>query len=212
LIEFDRVSVRRGGKLILDQVSFDIQKGSKVVFQGRSGAGKTSILLTLTGVLVPETGAVRFDGQTVDHRNVNRLRAAIGFIGQEPLMGADVVRDALLLPFRFKANRERMPEQAVIHGTLERVNLDPGILDRGTAAISGGEKQRLAIARALLLQKTVLLADEITSALDEESKQAVLEILGTPDLTILSVSHDRDWASRCDRRLELERGRLTAVR
>jgi len=209
LIEFDQVTVQRGGKLILDRISFEIKAGSKVAIQGRSGAGKTSILLALTGVLIPDAGTIRFNGQPVDHRTVTCVRTAVGFIGQEPVMGAETVRGALLLPFQFRANRERMPAEGDILETLSRLALDPDILGRHTSVISGGEKQRVAIARALLLHKTVLLADEVTSALDDESKRAVIKILDTPGLTILSVSHDRKWISRCDQLLKVDRGRLT---
>ena len=112
-------------------------------------------------------------------------------------------RDALLLPFHFKAHRHAHPEEKKVEELLEQLHLAPGVLDKPCGRISGGEKQRIAIARALLLNKTIFLADEITSALDPESRQAVMDALFRPGITLLSVSHDPAWINAGSRVIDI---------
>ena len=91
---------------------------------------------------------------------------------------------------------------------LTRLQLPASILEQSSHRVSGGEKQRIALARGLLLGKTVYLLDEVTSALDQISKQAVFAIFTDPTLTVLSVAHDPDWIANCDLVLTLDAGRL----
>lgn len=86
------------------------------------------------------------------------------------------------------------------------------ILSQESSRISGGEKQRIELARGLLLGKKLYLLDEVASALDVESKQVVFEVFSDPHLTVLSVAHDPEWLERCGIIFELEAGRLTEVR
>ena len=136
------------------------------------------------------------------------IRKSIAFIGQEPVLGADRVRDALLLPFTYKAHRHLLPDLQTVTKYLQTLHLSSDILDKPCARISGGEKQRIAIARALLLDKTIFLTDEITSALDPESKAAVMQELFESDITLLSVSHDSDWIERCSRVITMKDAQL----
>ena len=113
------------------------------------------------------------------------------------------MREALLLPFSFKAHRENRPSNERIIQCLKRLHLSEDILGKPCSRVSGGEKQRIAIIRALLLDKTIFLADEITSALDPESRKAVMDELFRPEITLLSVSHDPEWISSCGRVVEI---------
>ena len=90
--------------------------------------------------------------------------------------------------------------------------LTTDILKQECSTISGGEKQRIAIARSLLLGKKLYLLDEVTSALDSESKNAVFNVFSDPILTVLSVTHDQEWLDRCDIIFKLEAGRLIEVK
>jgi putative ABC transport system ATP-binding protein len=128
------------------------------------------------------------------------------------MLGAKNVRDALLLPFQFTAHRNHRPTETQLVKTLQRLHLPTDILNQECNRISGGEKQRIALARGLLLGNKLYLLDEVTSALDAESKQAVSDIFSDPHLTVLSVTHDPEWMQRCDTIFELEAGRLTQVR
>lgn len=208
MISFEGVTVVAGGRTILDRVTFTIAEGQRVVVTGDSGAGKTTLLLTLLGARVPTAGVVRFRGEPLSATTISGVRRSIAYIPQQPVPGADTVRQALLVPFTFRAHSHNRPDDAALRAVLERLRLDPDMLDRGTGGLSGGEMQRLAIARALLLGKTVFVCDEVTSALDVQSRQAVLDLFQGSACTIVSVSHDRDWIQMCRSCYTLADGRL----
>lgn len=208
LIQFDHVSVYAGATPLLQDLSFSLNDSDKAVLRGKSGSGKSSVLKCLLGLYPPTRGTVFFQGERLSPASIQSVRAAIAYIGQEPILGNSTVRDALLLPFRFKAHRTRLPNEVCLIDMLARFHLTADVLDRMCAQVSGGEKQRIALARAMLLGKSVYLLDEVTSALDAESKKAVMAVLDQPQLTILSVAHDPDWVGRCSLVLDLENGRL----
>jgi putative ABC transport system ATP-binding protein len=210
MIRFEDISIHAQGHLILDKVSFDIAQGEKAVFFGPSGSGTTTILMTLIGGAVPVTGTVLFDGEPLTARSLPRLRQTVAFIGQEPVLGAPGVREALLLPFSFRANRARTPSVKKIQQVLDGLLLPSAILAKQTSVLSGGEKQRLAVARALLLEKTVFALDEVTSALDPQSRRAVLALFRKPEITLISVSHDPEWMELGTRFFKVEKGQVTA--
>ena len=211
MIQFEGVTVRKGQKLVLDAVSFRVEEGQKAVFRGKSGAGKSSVLLALAGALTPVAGTVRFNGVPVDATTVQTVRSELAFVAHEPVLGAETIREALLLPFTFRAHRQRQPAEEDLKQLLVTLALDPEILDRESAVVSGGEKQRVAVGRALLLGKRVFLADEVTSALDPESRSILLDIFSGPELTVLSVSHDEEWTRRCDRVFEVDAGAVSEL-
>ena len=127
------------------------------------------------------------------------------------MLGADRVLDALMLPFTYRANKHTPPPRERINEVLEQLHLDTDILDKDTNVISGGEKQRIAVARALLLEKTVFIADEITAGLDAQSKEAVLRLFRDTECTIVSVSHDPAWFTLCSRFYCLDKGKIVSV-
>ena len=211
LIHFDQVTVTAQAKTLLTGINFVLQPGDKAVLCGKSGSGKSSILKTLLGLLTITAGKVYFQEQVLTAATVQHIRNCTAYIAQEPMLGADNVRDALLLPFQFKAHRDQRPTEAQLITVLQRLQLPAEILDRAGSKISGGEKQRVALARGLLLGKKLYLLDEVTSALDAESKQAVFSVFADPALTVLSVAHDSDWLACCDMLYTLDAGQLTQV-
>lgn len=212
IIRFDRVSVAVREKTILSNISFALFPGEKAVLCGKSGSGKSSVLRAFIGLHAVASGGVYFQQMQLTPASVHTIRSATAYIGQEPILGAETVREALLLPFQFKTHRNQRPPDARLGEVLNRLHLSLDILKRKCSRISGGEKQRIALARGLLLGKSLYLLDEITSALDLESKQAVFDVFSDPQLTVLSVAHDTEWLARCDRILELEAGRLVRER
>lgn len=208
MIHFKDVTVSADNKTLLDNISLSLESGDKVVLTGKSGSGKTTVLLTLLGVHVPDSGSLIFQGAPVTQRNISFVRRSVAFIGQEPIVTGDTISDALMMPFQFKANRQNRPQEEQIVTTLKSLELEPDILTQNPGSISGGEKQRIAVARALLMGKNIFLADEITSALDAESRNVITELLLRPEFTVLAVSHDEKLARRFDYSVVLEKGRI----
>jgi putative ABC transport system ATP-binding protein len=212
LIRFDQVSVAAHKKTILSNISFALFAGEKAVLCGKSGSGKSSVLRTLLGLHPITLGTVYFQEKPLTPISVQTIRSCAVYIGQEPILGAESVREALLLPFQFKTHRDHRPTEAQLIDVLQRLQLPADILSRQSSRISGGEKQRIALARGLLLGKKLYLLDEITSALDATSKLAVFDVFSDPRLTVLSAAHDPEWLERCGILFELEAGRLIQVK
>lgn len=208
MIEFKNLTVKVHRQALFDGAELNISDGDKMVVCGVSGSGKSSLLKCVIGAIPIDRGSVCLDGLELSADTVSEIRGRIAFIGQEPVLGAENVRDALLLPFRFKAHHGNNPGEAQILKLLNRLHLSADILDKPGKRISGGEKQRIAIIRALLLNKSIFLADEVTSALDPESKAAVMGELFRPENTLLSVSHDPEWIAACNRVVEIKNTQL----
>ncbi|WP_176014362.1 ATP-binding cassette domain-containing protein [Victivallis sp. Marseille-Q1083] len=190
MLRLRQLTVARNDQILLQDINLELAPGSKTLIVGPSGSGKSSLLATIAGLLEPAAGEIYVDGirQTAD--NLAGLRRQVAIIEQEPVLAAATVREALLLPFRFKANAGRQPDGQRLRQVLEELNLSAQLLNRRCHDLSGGEKQRLAIARVLLLDRRLILADEVTSALDDASCEEVSRCLMRPALTVLAVSHD----------------------
>ena len=197
------------GKTILNGISFQVQTGELLGIVGASGSGKSSLLRLLDRLDEPTSGTVYLDG--VDYRQLppQELRRRVGMVMQRPfLFPGDVATN---LRFGPAQRKEAVPEEEITR-LLERVGL-AGFATQEVSVLSGGEQQRVSLARTLANRPEVLLLDEPTSALDEQSKLGIEELVGTlvrdHGLTCVMVTHDRDQARRmCKRVIVLEAGQL----
>ena len=209
LFSLEQVTVRRGQALLLDQVTCQIPARACTAVTGLSGAGKTTLLRLLNRLEEPDTGRVCLDGRALPDLDVLALRRRVVLVGQAPVLLTGRVLDEL------RAGQPGL-DQDQAAGLLEQVSLPPGMLTRGTAGLSGGEAQRLCLARALAAGPQVLLLDEPTSALDAGSARAVQQIAASFTAvggSVVLVSHDTALTRRiagCT--LELHAGRLTMTR
>ncbi len=213
MIELERVRVEYPDATPLDGVSMVIEPGTTAVM-GPSGSGKSTLLRLIAGLQPPTTGAVRIEGEPV---NVATWRTAgdsrVSLIHQDyRLVPFLTVRENLLLAAEL---RGAATDGADVEDALARVGLDPAMADRLPATMSGGEQQRVAIARTLIAGASVVLADEPTGALDVENTRRVVEILvglgRTDGLTIVVATHDPEVAAILDRRMVLSGGELAAA-
>ena len=196
-------------KTIVDGVSFDLYQGDVVAIVGASGSGKSSLLRLLNRLDEPTRGTVYIKG--VDYRNVSprELRRQLGMVTQRPYLFPGTVEDNL----RFgPLQRGETLSQDEIEDLLTRVGLQ-GYADRNVANLSGGEAQRVSVARTLANSPLVLLLDEPTSALDEASKLEVEELLQAimrdQKLSCILVTHDTAQAARlAHRALLIQSGRI----
>ena len=199
-IEVREATFRFNEKVMLDGFSLTVYEGEKVALKGPSGRGKTTVLRSILGFVVPTKGSIRIMGQQVDANSIWHLRTLIGYVPQEPELGNGTVRAWLERPFTFKVNRDVKHNLDKIPELFRLLLLPLDLLDKDVQVLSGGEKQRIAIISALLLERPILLMDEPTSALDDMSKRRLAEFLSTRNnLTVLVVSHDPTVISIADR-------------
>ncbi|MFH8371473.1 ABC transporter ATP-binding protein [Streptomyces sp. NPDC018031] len=209
---------RRGRETLtaLDGVDLTIEDGGRLVVQGPTGGGKSTLLQMLGGLDRPSRGSVVLDGAdlaTLPEARLTRVRAEqIGFVFQGfnliPTLTAQENVETALVPLGLKAaaRRTRAAEALASVGLEERCGHLPGEL-------SGGQQQRVAIARALVKRPRVLLADEPTGNLDESMRDEIMELLEglwrEYDLTFVMVTHDSALARRATRLATIREGRVT---
>jgi len=182
-----------------------VEQGEKAVITGKSGSGKSTILDFITGMIRPDKGDILLKGKLVSPESKRYARSRIACVPQKFLAHGKVL-DVILAPFNFKLNKSIRPEPDTIEELVTKLALENNILDKDIDIISVGEKLRVALIIAILLRRSVMLLDEVTSALDPETKSIVMKILlSDENLTILSVSHDNDWIRHCTKVIEIRK-------
>ena len=204
--EFDRVTVVRAGRRVLDEVTASIPAAGITVVSGPSGAGKTTLLRLCNRLEVPDAGKVSYRGQPLDELDPLTLRRRVGMVFQRPTPFPGTLADNLAV-----AHPDASTEE--LRTALQQVGLDPGLLDQEARTLSGGELQRMCLARTLVTQPETLLLDEPTSALDAQPKQVfetTARDLAAEGITIIWVTHDSAQADRvADQIYQLRDGQLT---
>ncbi len=195
LLELEKVSFAyKGSRPVLAAASLGVQRGDFVMVAGPSGSGKSTFLRLLCRLEEPDSGEIRLGGKPIADIHPPRLRRSISYIRQVPALVEGSVRDNLLMPFGYKANKDlAKPDDSRITTMMNRFLLDGVSLEQEAQTLSVGQAQRLCLIRALLLDPEILLLDEPTSALDRESGQKVVacveELNLRRGLTIIMVAH-----------------------
>ncbi len=213
LIEMEHATRRHGQVKALDGVSLAVEEGEWLVVMGPSGSGKTTLLNLLAGLDTPTSGEVRVAGTCLAGlagRELARFRReAVGLVFQEfhliPYLTA--LENVMLAQYVHS-----LTDRDEARAALDRVGLGER-LEHLPSQLSGGEKQRLCVARALINHPRVILADEPTGNLDEANERQVLEILADlhgQGYTLVVVTHNPEIAALADRVVQLEHGRLVA--
>ncbi|GAA1955926.1 ABC transporter ATP-binding protein [Catenulispora subtropica] len=199
------VTVRREGRLIVDRVTATLAAGRCTALVGPSGAGKSTLLRLFNRLDDPTSGSLLIDGAALESLDVLALRRRVGLVGQRPVLVAGTVFEEL------RAGAPTLERERALD-LLARVGLPEAMLDRAGVGLSGGEAQRICLARTLAVGPEVLLLDEPTSALDPEAARAVEETLCgllRDGLTAVLVSHSAEQVRRmADDVLVLREGRL----
>ena len=211
--DYPRAGASGGALTAVRPLDLELGPGSLTVVTGRSGSGKSTLLSMLAGMLAPTSGAVILDGAdlySLDERSRSRLRnAKIGLVPQgHTALRALSVLDNVLLPSVLYSRRR--PPRRRAESLLEAVGIAE-LARVGPHELSGGELRRMAVARALLMDPVVVLADEPTAGLDEESTAAVLELLrktAQEGAAVLVVTHEEEAARFADRVLTMNAGEL----
>ncbi|MCF2138033.1 MAG: ATP-binding cassette domain-containing protein [Candidatus Thorarchaeota archaeon] len=197
ILELKEVTKRYGDRTLFENVSLNLHHKEVIGISGPSGGGKSTLLRIAVDLIPPTSGEVIFLGKNVHEWNPRELRRRMILVPQQASMFPGTVRDNLL--WGLKIHRLKTTEEALAQ-VLREVNLPSTMLEKVADNLSGGEKQRIAIARALLLKPHALLLDEPTSALDEEStlmvETTVNNVVSDREVGVLIVTHNREQAER----------------
>lgn len=202
-----------GGAPVLSGISLSVGRGERVAIMGPSGSGKSTLLHCMSGVLRPNTGSVNYEGTDIAalndaHRSKLRLKE-FGFVFQDgQLLPELTAAENIALPAMLTGvSRGTARKKAV--GLLEQLGLAE-LAERRPANMSGGQAQRVAVARALITDPPVIFADEPTGALDQATGHEMMQLLTTlvaaRGTTLIMVTHDAKVANWMDRRIEIRDG------
>jgi ATP-binding cassette subfamily C protein len=212
-IEVVSVSFRYVDKLVLEDVSLCIEPGEFITIAGASGGGKTTLLDLVAGLLTPLSGRVLVNGQDLNEIDLRTWRDHLGYVPQEPLLLHDTVYQNICLG-EMTISREDAKAALIAADLWDDIadlpaGLDTVVGERGSR-FSGGQRQRISLARALARRPTVLLLDEITAALDNETEREVCRTLRAlaGKMTLVAVSHQPALIGVADRAIQLHSGRL----
>jgi len=216
-LEFANVGFKHlsSNKHALEDISFRVSKGETIAFVGPSGAGKTTLVKLLVGLYTPKTGDIFYNGFSGNEINFDNLRERIGFVTQDTQLFSGTIKENLLFVNPTATDEECLSvlHKAAADNLLARA--DKGLdtmIGEGGVKVSGGEKQRLSIARALLRKPDLLVFDEATSALDslteEEISKTIREISSSKDLITIMIAHRLSTVMHADKIYVLELGKI----
>ena len=203
MIQIRDLLVKRGGRNTLEINSLDIQRGETLAVVGPNGAGKSTLLLALAHLLGPERGEIRFDGKSVKQWNDIEYRRKISFVFQSPLLMDMTVEQNVALGLKFRgASKEETRRR--VGRWIQALGIE-SLSKRRASQLSGGEAQRVSLARAFVLEPELLLLDEPFAALDPPTRAKLLEdlsaILKQDHKTAVFVTHNLNEAAKLSHRI-----------
>jgi ATP-binding cassette, subfamily B, bacterial len=199
----------------LTDISFSVTRGETIAFVGPSGAGKTTLVKLLVGLYQPKEGEILYNGVSGTSVDLDRLRERIGLVTQDAQLFSGTIRENLKFVNPHATDAECMDvlQKAAAHTLLARADkgLDT-VIGEGGVKVSGGEKQRLSIARALLRKPHLLVFDEATSSLDslteEEISRTMRDVANSREVITILIAHRLSTVMHADRIYVLERGKI----
>ena len=216
-LEFKNISFKHNTAQFkaLDDISFDIRKGETIAFVGPSGSGKSTLVKLLVGLYRPQEGKIFYDGIDGSEIDFDELRSQIGFVTQDTQLFAGTIRENLMFvnPKATDADLQMALQKSSCTGLLSRAeNGIETVIGEGGLKLSGGEKQRIAIARALLRKPYLLIFDEATSALDslteEEITETIREVSSKGNQITVLIAHRLSTIMHADKIYVLEKGEV----
>ena len=200
MLKLNSLAVEINGNTLFSDFSLSLKKGEKAVLRGDSGSGKSTLFKAMLGLLPFEKGEIVVNNITLSDETVSQVRQQIAYLPQSiHPFAEETVYDFIMRPFSYKINRESAPDGDMlmkkISGTLEQLGVEIGDpKQKATRKLSGGEMQRVALVRALFLERPILFLDEATSALDPKNIARITKVIAAiPHVTVLAIAHDSVW-------------------
>ena len=214
-IELQDVSMLYGQAPVLKNISFTVEAGSKIAVIGPTAAGKTQLLYLLTALMRPTSGSIKFDGQPIEKYNSESFHRQVGFVFQDSIIFNMSIRENIAFSDTVTdESLEKAIETAELKDFIEALpgKLSTIVSERGSS-LSGGQKQRIMLARALALNPKILLLDDFTARVDNNTEKKILENIqrNYPGLTLLSVTQKIASVEQYDQIILLMEGELIAI-
>ncbi|MCD2357445.1 iron ABC transporter ATP-binding protein FetA [Pantoea sp. MHSD4] len=191
LLDVQEVTFSVGDRQLLRPVSLQLHQGDCVLLTGPSGSGKSTLLKIMASLITPDSGQLFFKNHDITTLDAEAYRQQVSYCFQTPQLFGQTVYDNLALPWQI---RRQKPDREVLVAHLESVNLSPDMLNKSVEQLSGGEKQRIGLLRNLQFMPDILLLDEVTSALDDVNRLAVLSLINRisveDKVAVVRISHD----------------------
>lgn len=209
IISLKQISFKIAQEMILEDITFDIQKGEVLTITGPSGSGKSTLLKLIGSLFSPTEGAIVYKGKELKQIDPEIYRKEVSYFFQNASLFDQTVKDNLVFPYFI---RDKVADERYIKSYLEKVKIPESYYNKPVAELSGGEKQRVALVRNLLFQPEVLLLDEVTSSLDANNKAIIHSVLSDlnkeKQVTIVKITHDETELADSTRLLHIVNGRL----
>ena len=210
LLEVKHLTYKADQRTILNNINFKLDQGETVAVVGPSGSGKSTFLKQLNNLISPTEGELLFKGKPYDEYSPEELRSKISYMMQQSELFGTTVEDNMAFPAL--THHDQFDEDKA-NDLLNKVGLSNYSLDSKVKHMSGGERQRIAIARQLMYQPEILLLDESTSALDTQNKEKIEDIifkLADEGVAKLWITHSNDQSMRnFQRRITIKDGQIT---
>jgi len=216
----ENASVIRGNRLILEDISLSVKPGECVGIYGSNGAGKTTLLTLINGLLFCKKGRVIIDNIVLSQKTIRQIRIITGYVPQNfevdpriPVLSKTVVLSSCY----GRMGLFRFPDQSMLekaYGLMKKLDVED-VFNRPFGQVSGGERQKIMIARAMMQEPEILLLDEPFSSVSHTSKEKIIEIIKNwhkeKGLTIFLVSHEKNTIEKlCSRVFHIDNGRITS--
>lgn len=209
IISLKQISFKIAQEMILEDITFDIQKGEVLTITGPSGSGKSTLLKLIGSLFSPTEGTIVYKGKELKQIDPEIYRKEVSYFFQNASLFDQTVKDNLVFPYFI---RDKVADERYIKSYLEKVKIPESYYNKPVAELSGGEKQRVALVRNLLFQPEVLLLDEVTSSLDANNKAIIHSVLSDLNkenqVTIVKITHDETELADSTRLLHIVNGRL----
>ncbi|MEN8230733.1 MAG: ABC transporter ATP-binding protein [Bacteroidota bacterium] len=197
MIRCENIGLSFAGKPVFDNLDFSIEKGENVCLSAPSGKGKSTLLKMLAGYVIPDRGQVVIDDKVLDTTTIRQIRDSMIWIPQNinlPVENGVELMKLLHLPAHLQS----------VNGFLQKLGLEQDMIRMDFSKISGGEKQRIVISICLSFEKEIILIDEPTSSLDDDSIELLINTIQSLDRrTIVSASHHQKWVESADKVITL---------
>ncbi|MGO2638380.1 MAG: ABC transporter ATP-binding protein [Enterococcus viikkiensis] len=208
LLDLNAVSYQTGPRLILDQITLSVVKGEILTLTGPSGGGKSTLLRLIASLLTPTSGVILFHDKEQSNYDYTEYRQQVSYCFQQPSLFGETVLDNLAFPYVIR-DKEPDTENMLTH--LQLVDLPKEYLTKQITELSGGERQRVALLRNILFLPQVLLLDEVTAGLDEQTKTIIhrlIKQLQQKGCAIIQVTHDESEIKTAEQLLVIKGGSL----